>query len=295
MVAQFKKILNLSEEATDLRLRKACEPRGASVYPKVRVADVLPIEGSGIEPEQYEFALKAHFDFVVSDSEHNPQFAVEFDGPGHRTTEQRTKDTVKDDLCKRFNLPLLRINFNYLPKKYRQMDLLSWFIEVWFLGREFAEAQEKGKVTYDEPFIPGSFLALSGRGQQFPLWLSLDARAEIWKLHLAGKCHQDTPSSAIARDSGGNYRAIAYILVSPDCGVLAETGMRSQLFPIPISEALEDIVVLELFEKLKNALKGRGELLPMTVIEARCKTFRSHYKVLAASTCGGSSPLLDGS
>ena len=72
MVMQFKKILNLSEEATHLRLREACESRGASVYPKVRVADVLPIEDSGIEPKQYEFALKAHFDFVVTDSEHNP-------------------------------------------------------------------------------------------------------------------------------------------------------------------------------------------------------------------------------
>ncbi len=293
MVAKLKKILNLCEEATQLRLRKACESRGASAYPKVRVADVLRIEHSGIKPEQYEFALKAHFDFVITDSEHNPRFAVEFDGPAHHMTEQRKKDTLKEELCKRFDFLLLRINFNYLPKKYRQMDLLSWLVEVWFQAKEFAEAQEKGEVAYDEPFIPGSFLALPGRAQQFPLWLSLDARAEIWKLHLAGECCQDVPSSAVGRASDGNYRAIAFVLVRPDCGVLAETGMRSQLFPIPISEALEDIVVLELFEKLKMALKGKNEVLPMSVIEARCKTFRSHYNVLAAFACESNSPLLD--
>ncbi|GIW42014.1 MAG: hypothetical protein KatS3mg076_2591 [Candidatus Binatia bacterium] len=286
MTARFKKILNLHEQATHLRLRKACEPWGASVHLKVRVADVLPIEGSGITRDQYEFALKSHFDFLVTDSDHSPLFAVEFDGPPHLTREQRARDDRKNKLCDRFSFPLLRINCEYLLEKHRQMDLLTWFVEVWFLKAAFAEAQQKGEVSWDEPFTPGSIMTLPGRKEPFPLWLSLDARVEIGKLHLAGKCHDYAPSSAVGMDSANNYRAIAYILTVPRRGLVAQTGMRSHRFPIPISELLEDIVVLELFLRLKDALVGRQDFASVDVIEERCRTFRSKYRVVSAFESG---------
>src|SRR5262245_23516917 len=101
----LKKILNLHEEVSHKRLRKACEKYGASVYPKMRVADVLPIENSGISSDLYRFALQAHFDFLVTDNDHSPLFAVEFDGPRHRTGEQINRDERKKKLCEQFHSP----------------------------------------------------------------------------------------------------------------------------------------------------------------------------------------------
>jgi hypothetical protein len=80
----LKKILNLHQEATDRRLRPLCEQFGASLYPKVRVADVLPIECSGISDQDYRFCLQSHFDILVTDSEEPPLFVVEFDGSRQR-------------------------------------------------------------------------------------------------------------------------------------------------------------------------------------------------------------------
>ncbi len=52
-MSKLKKILNLHEEATHLRLKDVCEKHGANIYSKVRLADVLPIEGSGISDAEY--------------------------------------------------------------------------------------------------------------------------------------------------------------------------------------------------------------------------------------------------
>ena len=81
-------------------------------------------------------------------------FSVEFDSRFHREKVQEKRDDTKNWLCRRFGLPLLRINSNYLLRKYRNMDLLSWFVEIWFLEKGFYEAQEKGLVANDESFDP---------------------------------------------------------------------------------------------------------------------------------------------
>lgn len=80
-----KRLLNRSEAVTNERLRSVCVEHAVSVHAKVRVADILPIEGSGIDDRAYSFALKSHFDFVVVDDTFLPLFAVEFDGPLHQT------------------------------------------------------------------------------------------------------------------------------------------------------------------------------------------------------------------
>ena len=186
--AMLKKILNRHEKVTHRRLRTVCEKWGAAVYPKVRLADVFPIEGSGLRASAFRFALQSHFDFLIADDKEMPFFAVEFDGDRHTTEPQRTRDRQKDDLCEHFSLPLLRIDSRYLLKKYRNMDLLSWFVEVWFLSRTFDEEQEKGRIPYDEVFAAFSILSLPDRTESFPLWLSLDIRSEIERLCKAGRC-----------------------------------------------------------------------------------------------------------
>lgn len=128
----MKKLLNFQEALTNRRLKSVCEHNGALVFAKVRLADVLPIEESGISTDLYRFALKSHFDFVVTDSKHMPLLSVEFDGSLHNTVEQRERDSKKDKLCVHFGFPLLRINSRYLEAKYRSLDLLTWIVEKWF-------------------------------------------------------------------------------------------------------------------------------------------------------------------
>ena len=77
------KLLNKSEELTFQKLSSVIKDHGVRLFSKPRVADVLPIDCSGIEDDLFAYCLKAHFDFIVTDSETKPLFAIEYDGPLH--------------------------------------------------------------------------------------------------------------------------------------------------------------------------------------------------------------------
>mgnify|MGYP001574217610 CR=1 FL=1 len=102
------------------------------VYAKVRLADVLPIEGSGLSEALYEFALQAHYDFVVTGRDQVPLFAMEFDGPQHGHSPQAERDAKKDEVSRLFRLPLMRVHAEDICRTEWQLDKLTELIERWF-------------------------------------------------------------------------------------------------------------------------------------------------------------------
>ena len=90
----------------------------------MRIADVFPLAGSRLTDELYSYALKAHFDFTISDDSQLPIFAVEFDGPSHSKKEQTERDKKKNEICRFFDFPILRITSNHLLKRYNKSSLL---------------------------------------------------------------------------------------------------------------------------------------------------------------------------
>src|SRR5690348_13887643 len=105
----MKRLLNYHEEETHSRLLKACDRNSARVFAKVRVADVLPSENSGISDDLFKFALQSHFDFVFTVEGGLVLFAVEFDGPSHGNAAEMVRDAKKDAVCKRWMFSALRI------------------------------------------------------------------------------------------------------------------------------------------------------------------------------------------
>jgi hypothetical protein len=286
-----KRLLNKSEEVTNERLCEVCAKYGAHISPKIRVADILPVENSGIDDSHYEYALKSHFDFVVSDEAHFPVFAVEFDGPVHGDDVQRARDEKKNRLCERFEFPLLRVNANYLEKEYRGMTLLTWFVEVWYAKQAFDAAQENGQIPLDEPFMPWGMAGIPERKNTFPLWLSANVRLKIQEYRLNGRVLDMMPSLLIGMDGNGNYRAIAFLRIDEETGVFTKTGMRTQRFPVAESEALDEIVVCELYEALKETLNGDRDPTSRAKIEEGIREFEGAVSIVRAAYCGGSYPI----
>lgn len=276
----LKKILNLHEAATNIRLREVCEKYDACINPKTRLADTLPIENSGISDELYKYALQAHFDFLVTDSEHQPLFAVEFDGPSHRSGTQIKRDEKKNMLCEKFEFPLLRINARYLNKKYRNLDLLSWFLEVWFFREAFLEAQEEGHVPWDEPFDPTMLVTrLPGSKERFPLWLSVDLRIKIRKLAESKRIKDFSPSHWIGVDEKKNYFGLIWLQIDNEKGVVEQSAIRAQNFPIIESEILSEILLFQLYEELSRILEGATIAVSIQEIDRKIKTFTQKYEV----------------
>lgn len=251
----IKLLVNNFELVTHERLSEICAAHGANVCPKVRVKDAIPVDGSGVSDEDFSFSLRSHFDFVVVDADWNTLFAVEFDGPCHDLPAAARRDDIKNRLCERFNLPLLRLNANYLEKKFRRWDLLSYLVETWFLRQWFYDAQIKGHIPEDEIFDP-CFILSDNSGENWPYWFSLPSQLEIQRLHRAGKVAEMAASELVGQDIKGNYFCLSHIKVDENKWALARTGMRSQQFPMYTSEVLSQIGTVQLFEQVQKILRG---------------------------------------
>jgi hypothetical protein len=280
----MKRLLNGSEEATLKELNSVGSRHGLRVNAKVRVADVCPIERSGIPEDLYKYALMAHFDFLITNDDFVPQFAVEFDGPSHATPRSKVLDKNKDAICRKFNFPLLRIKINYLPKRYNNLSLLEWIIDVYYLAQAFDEAQEKGYVPYDEPFDP-FFITITnedGHTRRFPYWISRNANLALQKLHSLGKIAVPRTSGFIGEDSEANIRGIEFIKINDTHGVLVKSAMRSQLFPVNFTDLLRELLLIFTYEKIQEYLISGSGLMPLSTIDRIVSLYQSKCKMLSA-------------
>jgi hypothetical protein len=209
---------------------------------------------------------------------------VEFDGPLHDSAEQKVRDTRKDILCERFEFPMLRINSAYIDRQFRGMDLLTWFIEVWFAREAFDRAQASGTIPPDEIFDP-CFIVYCGNSPSYPYWLSRDALLRIQDLYKAGSICDFAPSHIVGMDGNGNYRAISWLRVTNEGGILVRTGMRNQLFPVVISEVVGELVTLDLYEALQSVLAGKTRPLALSEIDRHIKGFERAYELRSSAVC----------
>lgn len=119
-----QRLLNKSEERVYDEIIKNNSIPQCRIVQKIRIADVIPIQNSGIRDELYSYALKAHFDFVIYDNDLNAEFVIEFNGPSHAEPQQRHRDNLKIELCERFEMPILQINDKYIQHSYRDNSTL---------------------------------------------------------------------------------------------------------------------------------------------------------------------------
>lgn len=139
-------LVNEGEFRTDEVLREAAADLGYGIHTKVRMADALDIDRSGLSNDAYSYALRAHFDWVVTDlGTTTPEFAVEFDGDSHTAAPVRHRDALKDEVCEKLGLPLLRIDrAGYRPTIRR--SVIWYLVESWRLMKSWHEAQDRGII-----------------------------------------------------------------------------------------------------------------------------------------------------
>ncbi|CBN55826.1 MULTISPECIES: DUF2726 domain-containing protein [Kamptonema] len=276
--------LDRYEEITYEKLRAVCEPYNAHVFSKVRLADILPVNKSGLSDNDFRFALQSHTDFLVTNSKYEVEFCVEFDGSSHNKPEQIRRDNQKNALFDYFKKTLLRITSKYLDPKYRGLDLLTYFVEVWFIKKHFYESQERGDLPFDEIFDP-AFIFDDGK-QQFPYWLSLEQQVIIQKLFEEGRVAQPAPSDWVGIDSDNNYHCLTWLLIKPDTAIYVKIDMRNQRFcGVITSDLLVMIAVCELYEELKILLSGKLEAPPRSALEQELDFYRQSYKLCQTSSC----------
>ena len=277
----FKSLLNLPEAETDRRLQRICDDFGARVFSKIRVADVVRINGSGITDDLYRYALRAHFDFVIADERYHPLFAVEFDGPSHANPSAKSRDKMKNAICERFELPLLRINRRYLTPEFSKWDLLGWFSTVFFIKRYWDEDVEAGRIHNDDSIFDPMFVSVKTKSGSRSLGLERDAHKELFDLFTAGEISLHAPNWIVAREGDRILRGISWISTTEREGVIIDTGMQPQLFDNwVVILSVRGIVLSLLAKRVRAVLAGEEESIQLAEIDSRVAEFKDRYSTV---------------
>lgn len=259
MTDRRRRILNSAERETAEELESVADEHDCLVYKKVRVADVLDIQQSGLSNQEYGYALKAHFDFVIADRQDTRAlFAVEYDGPLHGSEpEVQCRDRLKDSICDKLGMPLLRVDSEFVHQEVGRFRLLPLFIHVWFVGQAFYEQQAEGTIPMDEDFYPYSVIGVSGRRiirEYDPAWQS---RVQLRRYHEQEITRTAYPVLLQGQDPSGRYAvclAVSYLWDGP----LFATGcFRTVNFGYFLpSDIAEDIATIELARKIRLQMEG---------------------------------------
>lgn len=151
-----KRLFNTSAYKASKILERVLRDTGFRVYPELALNLVLELDRAGLSRQERNTLNTGSFDFVVYNEESYPEFAVEFDGPHHHTFEKTIQaDIRKNLLCCKADLPLLRIDDNFLTE-YEKSSLLEYVV------RRFIDWRNARDQISEEESDIGRFLAARG-------------------------------------------------------------------------------------------------------------------------------------
>jgi uncharacterized protein DUF2726 len=158
MISRRRQHDNEFVRVTDEALLRVCGRWGARLAFKQRIADVLQLDISNSSFGEGRFALQAHFDFVIWRGG-EPHFAVEFDEPHHRTdAEQRRRDALKDEICRRAGFPVVRA-VDHSLKRLGERPLLEWLVELRFVYHDHVDRVRREKELKRLDEVPDDWTA----------------------------------------------------------------------------------------------------------------------------------------
>jgi uncharacterized protein DUF2726 len=231
----LKPIFTIGERATYRIAQQVAGAHEVEVHAKFRVADAILIDRSGISNEEYSYALKAHFDALVVRN-NLPILAIEFDGDGHNPKN----DHLKNQLCDRFQLPLVRVRMEHINSKNFEDTAVHFLVYQLFGVDTFME--EYGDDPY-ERYDPTFFVSVVGKDGLSPFYYAARWRNRLIKpfkenAHLFGDSVRmsykygniQLEASEGAWIRGDEIRAICGLRVDEETSLVGTAGLSFQVF-----------------------------------------------------------------
>src|SRR2546428_12305010 len=104
---RVKKLSTKPETAADRIIRRTLADTEWLISRETRIQSVLDKERDSLSTAEFNLYSHGSFDFVIfpEDEGHPPEFAIEFDGFGHESPRQVSRDLSKNWLCVNADLP----------------------------------------------------------------------------------------------------------------------------------------------------------------------------------------------
>lgn len=256
--------VNRYEAAADSMLQQTAAQHGDRLFLKVRLSDAIDIDGmDGLTGRAKSYALQAHLDFLMADTTTRyGRFAVELDGRQHASNPRtRERDNLKNYLCARANLPLLRITSDF-ARQVGRWSVLSYLTEAFYLSESFHKAQKRGDIPHDETFDIGNVFAFD-EGHLTLDTLDGNARLALLQHGLAARIpatHPDLFCTELPEE--GSIQAHAWMAIAPDRFLISKVTVRDFRFSgITSVEFVEQLARVEIAELVERWLAGENQAM----------------------------------
>jgi hypothetical protein len=232
MEDRLRPLVNRGESAVLDIARAVCKATGTEPFAKIRIADAIRIEGSGISDSLYKYALSAHFDILVSKN-NKAYLAIEFDGSGH----DARNDERKAAICDLFKLPMIRVKETHLDAKVFEDTAVGFFIWQLFCVDAFLDGYAQDPYEIYDPLF---FTSVHGKERSWPF-----AYAERWQGRLKRAFQEAGPRFADLNESykygliqfgmfwtcvrGSEYRSIFAQMIGNESVVYGEAGLTLEV------------------------------------------------------------------
>jgi hypothetical protein len=247
--------LTRSEHRAKLVLDEIFERSGFVVLPNQKLSTIIHQRPPGISWQQWDYATRAQFDFVVCDADrYMPEFAVELDDPTHRRPEARERDEKKNAVCEAAGLELLRIESSALYPGPHGRRIVEYLIDARSFMNTVAEMQEQGTLPDDEPFDYRNAIGRHPDGRMgFINDLSNVARLDAIQAHEAGRAAQSVISGVQINWKEGWAEGWGWLRIRDDLYIFERIQVRAYRFYCGIGsgDLAQDLAAAAVGEKLK--------------------------------------------
>lgn len=271
-----KLVVNQLEESSYQQLTAWSVGQNFTVHPKMGLSQALDIKNSGLNTIEYSYALQASFDFVVARQDGRILFAVEADGPSHLDEEARKRDHLKNFICAKLGMPLIRVGRKAVEVKLQGFSsVLTWLATLVPYAEALEDAYKTGIIPDDEVVFPTDAIAFTSEGLALPFDPNWGIINRLWHHVHTGQILR-FPSilhAGHSKHSAGGVVTFSLAFVREGTFLGIGGCLAGSLLPIPEHEVSEALSLVDLDRQLSQYAKGASSpLSPADVI----KKMRKH-------------------
>jgi len=246
-----------------------------TVHSQVALSQTLHID-SGLSPDEQSYAFKASFDFVVARQDGSILFAVEADGSSHLDETTRKRDHLKNAICAKLGMPLIRVGPKAGEVKLQGFSsVLTWLATLIPYAEALEDAYANGIIPEDEIVFPTDIINSTDKGLAFPLDPTRKIVDKLWQYVHAG---QILRFPAILHVTHSRYSAggvVTFTLAFVREGTLLGIGgcLAGNLLPIPEYDVSDALALVDLERQISQYVKGTLSPLPPSAIITKMRKY----------------------
>lgn len=155
-----KKILNTSESYIYSELIDVSLNQDLNIFPQQTISNIIDSSKIKLTKKENMTFKNSTFDFIITDNFNLPLFAIEFDGPDHERESKVLSDLRKMSICKKANLPILRIDYK-IYDKFSKDSIIQYLVNRYV---SWNQKKEEYEINYSDTI---NYLRSKGKDDEY--------------------------------------------------------------------------------------------------------------------------------